>query len=97
MNCGSHPNTFRDQLRRKVFSSPNKPIVYTMDKRGIVCIDNRKDIQIEKKYTLLEELNEIKRLSYYFNTEYYNNGYIDTKYYFNELKKQKYLNTFKHK
>jgi hypothetical protein len=66
-----------------------------MDKRGI--IDNRKDIQIVKKYTLLEEINEIRRLSYYFNTKYYENGYIDTKYYFNELKKQKYLNTFKHK
>ena len=95
MNCGSRPNAFRYELKTKVYRSSKRPIVYRMGRCGI--IDNRKDIQRVKKHILLEEINDIKRLSYYFNSEYYKNGYIDTKYYFNELKRKKYINSFKHK
>jgi hypothetical protein len=100
MNCGTKPSAFRYELLRKVFSSSNKPIIYWMNSDGF--IDNtkdrwRKDKEIGQKETLLDEIADIKRLSYYFYKKYSINGYLDIEYYFNLLKKQKYINTFKHK
>ena len=100
MNCGLHPSTFKYQLNRKVYESSNKPIIYWINRDGF--IDNtkdrwRKNKEIGEKEMLLDEIADIKRLSYYFYKKYINNSYIDTKYYFKELKRRKHINTFKHK
>lgn len=100
MNCGLNPNTFRYELLTKVFSSSYKPIIYWKDRDGFIDNSNDrwiKDSQLCKKVTLLNKIANIKRRDYDFNTKYISNGYLDIEDYFNELKKQKYINSFKHK